>query len=128
METEVIHTTRKGKSILLFFPLILNYSVGSMVIDVFPIQTLIITPLRNVMLTVRELGLPVVSPGKGNQGTTRGKEKVLLTSVGIEPTTSGLDLNVTSHNTLIYTSELILSSTICVHSATRHNIMFTHAV
>ena len=62
-----------------------------------------------------------VSP-KGNQGTTRGKEKVLLTSVGIEPTTSGLDLNVTSHNTLIYTSELNLSSTICVHSATRHNI------
>ena len=31
-------------------------------------------------------------PGKGNQGTTRGKEKVLLTSVGIEPTTSRLDL------------------------------------
>ena len=31
-------------------------------IDVFPIQTLIITLLRNVMLTVtRELGLPVVS-------------------------------------------------------------------
>ena len=27
-----------------------------------------------------------VSPGKGNQGTTRGKEKILLTSVGIEPT------------------------------------------
>ena len=33
-----------------------------------------------------------VSPGKGNQGTTRGKEKILLTLVGIEPTTSGLDL------------------------------------
>ena len=33
-----------------------------------------------------------VSPGKGNQGTTRGKEKILLTSVEIEPTTSGLDL------------------------------------
>ena len=33
-----------------------------------------------------------VSPIKGNQGTTRGKEKVLLTSVGIEPTTSGVDL------------------------------------
>ena len=31
-----------------------------------------------------------VSPSKGNQGTTRGKEKFLLTSVGIEPTTSGL--------------------------------------
>ena len=29
-----------------------------------------------------------VSPRKGNQGTTRGKEKNLLTSVGIEPTTS----------------------------------------
>ena len=33
-----------------------------------------------------------VSPSKGNQETTRGKEKFLLTSVGIEPTTSGLDL------------------------------------
>ena len=33
-----------------------------------------------------------VSPSKGNQGTTRGKEKFLLTSVGIEPTNSGLDL------------------------------------
>ena len=66
-----------------------------------------------------------VSTSKGNQGTTRGKEKVLLTSVGIEPTTSGLDLpglSWVSHSTLIYTSELILSSTIYVHSATRHNI------
>ena len=36
--------------------------------------------------------LGVQSPSKGNQGTTRGKEKILLTSVGIEPTTSGLDL------------------------------------
>ena len=33
-----------------------------------------------------------VSPSKGNQGTTRGKEKIHLTSVGIEPTTSELDL------------------------------------
>ena len=33
-----------------------------------------------------------ISPSKGNQGTTRGKEKILLTSVGIEPKTSGLDL------------------------------------
>ena len=41
-----------------------------------------------------------ISPSKGNQGTTRGKEKILLTSVG----------------------ELILCFTICVHSATRHNI------
>ena len=35
-----------------------------------------------------------VSPSEGNQGTTRGKEKIILTSVGIEPTTSGLDLPV----------------------------------
>ena len=33
-----------------------------------------------------------VSPSKGKQGTTRGKERNILTSVGIEPTTSGLDL------------------------------------
>ena len=35
-----------------------------------------------------------VSPSKGNQGTTRGKEKFLLASVGIEPTTSGLTTEV----------------------------------
>ena len=58
METEVIHATRKGKLILLFFSL---YFELFRRIHVFPIQTLIITPLRNVMLTVtRELGLPVV--------------------------------------------------------------------
>ena len=33
-----------------------------------------------------------VSPSKGSQGTTRSKEKILMTSVGIEPMTSGLDL------------------------------------
>ena len=33
-----------------------------------------------------------VSHSKGNQGTTRCKEKIILTSVGIEPTTSGFDL------------------------------------
>ena len=33
-----------------------------------------------------------VSPSKGTQGTTRGKEKILLISVRIKPTTSGLDL------------------------------------
>ena len=66
-----------------------------------------------------------VSTSKGNQGTTRGKEKILLTSMGIETTTSGLDLPGlpwVSYSTLIYTSEFILSSTICVHSAARHNI------
>ena len=32
-----------------------------------------------------------------------------------------------SHSTLIYTPELILCSTICVHSVTRHNIhMYPH--
>ena len=44
-----------------------------------------------------------VSPSKGKQGTTRGKEKSLLTSVEIEPTTFKRD-------------------PICVPSATRHNI------
>ena len=74
-----------------------------------------------------------VSPSIGNQGTTRGKEKFFFTSVGIEPTTSGLDLPLlcrlspvglswASHSTLIYTSELTLCSIICVDSATRHNI------
>ena len=33
-----------------------------------------------------------------------------------------MGLSWVSHSTLIYTSELILCSTICVHSATRHNI------
>ena len=33
-----------------------------------------------------------ISPSEGNQGTARGKEKFLLTSAGIEPTTSRLDL------------------------------------
>ena len=33
-----------------------------------------------------------VSPSKGNQGTTRGNEKIILTSVGIEPTSSVLDI------------------------------------
>ena len=33
-----------------------------------------------------------VSPSKGNRETTRGKEKILLTLVGMEPTTSGLNL------------------------------------
>ena len=37
-----------------------------------------------------------VSPSKGNKETTRGKEKVILTSVGIEPTNSGLDLPLLS--------------------------------
>ena len=33
-----------------------------------------------------------VNPSKGNQGTSQGKEKNLLTLVGIEPTASGIDL------------------------------------
>ena len=33
-----------------------------------------------------------VSPSKGNQGTTQGKEKIFRLRRGIEPTTSGLDL------------------------------------
>ena len=51
--------------------------------------------------------------------------------MGIEPTTSGLDLPLLCRlsyevgqreSGTIYTSELILCFTICVHSATRHNI------
>ena len=42
-----------------------------------------VKPMKN------PLGL---SPNKGNQESTRGKEKIILTSAGIEPTTSGLDL------------------------------------
>ena len=111
-----------------------------------------------------------VSPSKGKQGTTRGKEKSFdlggnihmypyflfavrpCSSVGrvtvdlirtswvrfpprskdfslprVVPclpllglTPSGLSMGLSS--TLIYTSELILCSTICVPSATRHNI------
>ena len=37
-----------------------------------------------------------VSPSKGNKGTTRGKEKFLLTSVGIEPTHFNLHFRVNS--------------------------------
>ena len=51
-----------------------------------------------------------VSPSKGKQGTTRGKEKNLLTSVGIEPTTSGLDLPLLSR--LSYEVEQRKSGTI----------------
>ena len=50
-----------------------------------------------------------VSPSKGNQGTTRGKEKFLLTSVGIEPTTSGLDLPLLHYITLHYSTLLSVS-------------------
>ena len=38
-----------------------------------------------------------VSPSKGNQGTTPGKEKILLTSVGIETH----DLRISSTVTLL---------------------------
>ena len=58
---------RKGKSILLLFPLILPELFRRIDVfpiqthNVFPIQTLIITPFRNVTLTVTtELGLPVL--------------------------------------------------------------------
>ena len=61
-----------------------------------------------------------VSPSKGNQGTTRDKENVLLTSVGIEPTTSGLDQPLLSR--LSYEVGQRKSGTIRVRSATRHNI------
>ena len=81
-----------------------------------------------------------VSPSRGNQGTTRGKEKNsfdlggnrtcdLRTRSTVTPPTElrgrtekvGLvGLSWVLH--FIYTSELILCSTIFVHSATRHNM------
>ena len=71
-----------------------------------------------------------VSPSNRKQGTTRGKEKrsrLLFSLPRVVPcfpllglTPSGLFMDLSS--TLIYTSELILCSTICVPSATRHYI------
>ena len=61
-----------------------------------------------------------VSPSKGKQETTRGKEKSF--DLGGNRTH---DLRIRSTVTLptdLVTSELILCSTICVPSATRHNI------
>ena len=93
-----------------------------------------------------------VSPSKGRQGTTRGKEKsfdlggnrthdfrirstvTLPTELQGRTEKAGDDfMNVvprstrntstsSTSSTLIYTSELILCSPICVPSATRHNI------
>ena len=57
-----------------------------------------------------------VSPSKGNQGTTRGKEKIILTSVGIEPTTSGLDLPLLcrlSYEVGQRKSEVVMPSAVC---------------
>ena len=48
-----------------------------------------------------------VSPSKGYQGTTRGKEKIIMTSVGIEPTTSGLDLLLLCRLSLSFLSKII---------------------
>ena len=62
-----------------------------------------------------------VSPSKGNQGATRDKEKIILTSVGIEPTTYAAQHSFVPLLSL-RREELILYSTICVHSVTRHNI------
>ena len=75
-----------------------------------------------------------VSPSKGNQGTTRGKEKNCFDLGGSNPEVVGsipteikrifslprVGISWASHITLIYTSELIPCSTICVHS-TRAN-------
>ena len=56
-----------------------------------------------------------ISFSKGNQGTTQGKEKFLLTSVGIEPTISELDLlSWASHSTLISVPPIDFVSTSCV--------------
>ena len=55
-----------------------------------------------------------VSPSKGNQATTRSL--IPFTRANVQWVIHG------SISTLIYTSKLILCSTICVPSATWHNI------
>ena len=42
-----------------------------------------------------------ISPSKGNQGTTQGKQKNILTSLGIEPTASGIELPLLCQLSLI---------------------------
>ena len=107
-----------------------------------------------------------VSPSKGNQGTTRGKEKnpfdlggnrihdLRIGSTVTLPTElrgrtekvgddfffawCGSLIPFTRANaqwvihgfitTLIYTTELILCFTLCVHSAMRHNIQIKHSM
>ena len=59
-----------------------------------------------------------VSPCKGNQGTTRGKERNLLTSVGIEPTTCAT-LRVVFSTLFSVSGKIVkysLSSLICYFS------------
>ena len=64
-----------------------------------------------------------VSPSKGNQGTTRRKEKTVLTSVGIEPMTSGLDLPL--HCRLSYEVGQRKSGTIQVVNRGEEKLKFT---
>ena len=76
------------------------------------------------------VALRKVSPSKGNQGTTRGghhRGQKIFSLPRVVPwfpllglTPSGLFMG--SSSTLIYTSGLILCFTICVLSATGHNI------
>ena len=61
-----------------------------------------------------------VSPSKGNQGTTRGKEK--MTSVGIEHTNSGLDLPL--HNIHMYPYFLFAA----IHHLTRPRLSLSDLV
>ena len=84
-----------------------------------------------------------VSPSKGNQGTTRGKEKIFWPRWESNPRPPDLIYRYSADwatrsdresrgrfrwlfmgliSTKIYISELILCSIICVHNATRHNI------
>ena len=67
-----------------------------------------------------------VSPSKGNQGTTRGKEKFLLTSVGIEPTTSGLDLPLPMPTELRGRTEKVVPDFNSINLHFRVNSLFHH--
>ena len=48
--------------------------------------------MTQIVLTVLHNTLHYLRLSLWNQGTTRGKEKIILTPVGSEPMTSGLDL------------------------------------
>ena len=65
-----------------------------------------------------------VSPSKGYQGTTRGKEKILMTSVGIEPTTSGLDLPLLCLYTDITEGVRVGDTFLMLPTKFSHNVIF----
>ena len=88
MKTKVIPTARKGE--YYSFPLFWTIPYDRYI----PIQTLIITLLRNVMLTVpRELGQPVRKPVE-TSAVYFGNLKTFILSVKLENIRIGTSLNI----------------------------------